>query len=188
MNNPIEKLIIPSSVKRVGELCFYDCSINELSLSKVEEVGNMAFSGNKIEKLVIPNDMIMVGEYAFTRCAMKELTILSDYLYVSKRAFTNNSIESIEGMDAVGYIGESAFRDNSINYINLINTEVVMNNAFKNNPINRIELGHKIAKHINDVGIRGVSTFGAYKGFIESVNSGGTYVYKDNSWKEEIYW
>ena len=66
----LEKVVLPSSIKRVGIASFSSChNMKELVLNEgLQEICKHAFEECSIETLVIPNSVIHIGQGAFRRC------------------------------------------------------------------------------------------------------------------------
>ena len=91
-NKYLERIIVPSSVSRIGESAFSECSINSISLpdnlesiekdtffdcsdlsdiklpKNLRRIEDGAFSGCKIEGIDLPLSLISIGNNAFSNC------------------------------------------------------------------------------------------------------------------------
>ena len=86
-------LVIPNSVKEIGEKAFYDCTgfNGTLTLSnKLETIGRSAFLGCSGFKgsLILPNSLTTIGELAFQECeGFTELTLPNALSVIPDQAF-----------------------------------------------------------------------------------------------------
>ena len=77
-NNRISNLVIPSSVKTIGNYAFYECpelsAVTFAGTSSLETIGAYAFAENDIEEITIPASVTSVGAYAFSNTALQTVT------------------------------------------------------------------------------------------------------------------
>ena len=68
------KVIIPNSVKKIGDYCFANCkSLSSIIIPPtVETIGKNAFASIEIPRLIIPNSVIEVQEACFIDCQITE--------------------------------------------------------------------------------------------------------------------
>lgn len=65
----VEKVIIPDSVKKIGNFAFANFHIREIELpAGLEVIGNHAFEGSMLTKITIPNGVKEIGNNAFGKC------------------------------------------------------------------------------------------------------------------------
>ena len=79
----LEKVIIPESVKSIGEGSFYDCtSLNSVSLpKKLTNIGRAAFGTcSSLTSITIPNSVTNIGECAFLSCSSLRRVDISNTL------------------------------------------------------------------------------------------------------------
>ena len=63
----LEELILPSTVKRIGEAAFDECGITGLTLNEgLENIGEIAFFGNAFAELCLPSTVRSIGDRAFS--------------------------------------------------------------------------------------------------------------------------
>lgn len=66
-NGAITRVVLPSSVKKIGYSAFSGCNnLQEINLESIEEIGNNAFSGCEFNSVIIPKSVKVVEEYAFS--------------------------------------------------------------------------------------------------------------------------
>ena len=70
-NSKLTKIIIPTSVNKIGGYAFYNCrNLIEINLpSNITSIGEYAFYNcSSIATVTIPNNVITIGNYAFYKC------------------------------------------------------------------------------------------------------------------------
>ena len=75
---PIEKVVIPSSVKEIDYKAFHECcELSEIVFNEgLEKIGFSSFCGNNCKKIVLPNTVKEIQQYAFCDCPnLEELYI-----------------------------------------------------------------------------------------------------------------
>lgn len=90
-------VIIPKSVKRIGDYCFYKCKkIKKICIPvSVETIGVHAFANIEIDKLIIPNSVKAVGECCFEYAVIKESFKMSSQIdKFPSCCFYNSNINS----------------------------------------------------------------------------------------------
>ena len=112
-NAKLTSVTLPSSIGSVPARAFYNCaSLKEINLGVgIEEIGDYAFYGIGIEEYTIPEQITKLGKYAFGKCeSLKTLVIPSAVKKISEACFYGcASLESISFGDGVQEIGKSAF-------------------------------------------------------------------------------
>lgn len=65
-DSSIRKLVLPKTLKRIGEGVFYECyDLKEIVWpDSLEYIGAFAFAGNKVEPMVIPSTVSYIGDQA----------------------------------------------------------------------------------------------------------------------------
>lgn len=103
MGNPIEEVILPDSVERVGDRAFHECcwkggAIKEIKLSKnLKYIGVSAFDASEITELEIPEGVETIEEDAFWRSNLKYVKIPQSVKKFSPDAFVvSDKIKKIE--------------------------------------------------------------------------------------------
>lgn len=96
----IEKIEIPSEIKKIGPYAFQRCDdLKKVIIpenSQLTVIGNNAFSFTSIEILNLPLHITEIGENAFffsKKLKKVEIPINSDLKIISKGAFANTSIQ-----------------------------------------------------------------------------------------------
>ena len=108
------RIIIPNSVKIIGERAFDDCNyIRNVSIpSSVTHIEKDAFSHCvSLTKVNIPNSVIAIGDYAFWGCELLAyINIANSVNTIGSHAFCNcKFLTSISIPDSVRSIGDYAF-------------------------------------------------------------------------------
>ena len=108
-------LVIPNSVKSVGERAFIGCSgLTSVTIpNSVTSIGSLAFSGcSGLTSVTIPNSVTSIGDYAFRNCSgLTSITIPNSVTSIGNYAFRNcSSLTSVTIPNSVTSIGSSAFR------------------------------------------------------------------------------
>lgn len=84
----IKKVVIPDTVKEIGQSAFNRCCIRELVLSNnLEKIGSYAFWNHELDKVVIPKSVRNMGQQLFDYAKNESFTI-----YYYNAAFKNNLI------------------------------------------------------------------------------------------------
>lgn len=70
----IETITIPSNIKVIPNLCFYECKkLKEINLGQIEEIGQLAFAETALEKITIPASITEIGDRAFNNSQIKQI-------------------------------------------------------------------------------------------------------------------
>ena len=106
-------LVIPDSVKVIGDNAFYGCTAKTLTLPKnLTSLGNGAFAGcNVIESVTLPDTLTEIPDNAFRKCDhIKEVKFGSSVTSVGEYAFYEcTSLEMLTLPPTLTTIGDMAF-------------------------------------------------------------------------------
>ncbi len=108
----IKKLVIPNTVKSIGNGAFKSNQIEEVSLADgLESIGDYAFQYcDKLKSVEIPNSVTYTGKYAFYDCRSLETVTLSQGMKViEENCFYNCALKSIEIPSTITKIDIGAF-------------------------------------------------------------------------------
>lgn len=104
----LETVILPDTVKTIGERAFYIARISSINLTGVEEIGDYAFYyADRLANVDLSN-VKNIGTAAFynTSISTADLTSIKEVGYI---AFTNSKLTSLTIGDDVEKIGSEAF-------------------------------------------------------------------------------
>lgn len=107
------KVIIPNTVKRIGDYCFCRCkSLKAIIIPPtVEYIGEKAFCSSSLEKLVIPNSVKAIGSGCFKNTVIRESLKLSTQIsLLPNECFRESDIKKF----IFPYIGVTEIGDNAI--------------------------------------------------------------------------
>lgn len=114
----IEKVIVPSYVKRISSSCFADCcsleSIEFSDDSKIESIGSHAFYRCPIRNFVIPSSVVELGESILSDCKrlkFVEFQSNSKLCSIRNNAFYNSGFKGIIVPSSINSIYCQAFAD-----------------------------------------------------------------------------
>lgn len=84
----VTSVIIPNSVKKIGESAFNGCDLKEIDIpDSVKEIGKYAFyKCRQLKRLTIPNSVTTIGQYAFAYCSELEEAVVSKSVNTIKAA------------------------------------------------------------------------------------------------------
>ncbi len=110
-------LVIPNTVKTIGNYSFHDCQFTSLTLSNtLLSIGDGAFSNCYLLNgtLTIPESVVNIGEYAFAGCSgftgnlsiPNSITAINDYTFLGCYGFSSLTLPEF-----LTSIGEGAFKD-----------------------------------------------------------------------------
>ena len=179
LNNIIEFLKLPNSIKSIEFMAFEGNQIKELTLGEdLEFIGHSAFSGNKIETLCIPTGVKSIENLAFRDNQIKEMTLGESVESIGNSAFSDNKIESLSLPKSIKSIDRWAFYSNQIKELTLgENLESIGSLAFSRNKIETLNIPASV-KSIGDFAFSGNQIKELTLG--ESLESIGSSAFSDN--------
>ena len=131
-------IILPETIKSIGDYAFYECpGLTNLSIpNEVVSIGESAFCYcTGLNSIVLPESVISLGTFAFAYCTnLTNLPITNNITTINSWAFKGcTALSSIVLPDSVTTIGNSAFEGctniTSITFSNVVTS--IGNNAFK---------------------------------------------------------
>lgn len=88
----MKKVVLPSTLKYVGNEAFFNSGLTEINLNKVEVIDTYAFGACAIETVKIPRSVTTINDYAFQGCILlKEIFIPNSVQTVGYAIFHNNT-------------------------------------------------------------------------------------------------
>lgn len=103
-NGKIGKVIIPDTVKKIGDYCFYNNKKLTAVIipTSVVSIGNYAFSGAIIEKLDVPNSIIHIGNRCFHGTKIsKKFNFPKKVFTLPEECFSSAEIPYIENINKI---------------------------------------------------------------------------------------
>ena len=91
--------IIPEGVTKIGNMCFYNCSLltNITLSSSLKEIGDGVFSNTKITTIIIPEGVTKIGNYCFSNCSLlTNITLPSSLKETGDYALFKTKITTIQ--------------------------------------------------------------------------------------------
>lgn len=136
-NGKMGKVIIPNTVKRIGDYCFYNCKkLTSIYIpTSVTEIGTGSFYGVEIDDLTVRNSVVSIGEECFRDANVKGKFIFSQNVTsIPARAFINfKSKTSLNFLNHLVETGEQSFymgKDSLPNAMSLYRMGIIGNKAF----------------------------------------------------------
>ena len=112
-NKEIVRVVLPSSVKRIGAYAFMECGlISVLFSNSLISIGKGAFScARSLESIVIPDSVTTIGDLAFYTCtSLKSIKLSKNIKIIGKEVFScDKNLENIEIPSGVTKIDDWAF-------------------------------------------------------------------------------
>ena len=108
----IEKIEIPSSVKKIGDSAFASSSLSEIKFNEgLETIGNSAFdTWGGFKKITLPSTVKSIGDKCFNSCKPYDIELNDGLERVGKQAFICEfANQSVKIPASVTEIGEYAF-------------------------------------------------------------------------------
>lgn len=108
----IEKIEIPSSVKKIGDSAFASSSLSEIKFNEgLETIGNSAFdTWGGFKKITLPSTVKSIGDKCFNSCKPYDIELNDGLERVGKQAFICNfANQSVKIPASVTEIREKAF-------------------------------------------------------------------------------
>ncbi len=110
--NCLEKVVLPSTVKNIGDNAFYNCRrLTEINLpAGLKTIGEFAFYHCKLSEVRLPEGIISIATSTFQECnELTKITLPRGLMIIGKEAFHGTGITEISFPESLQTIGESAF-------------------------------------------------------------------------------
>ena len=118
----VTSIILPSSIKEIGDFAFQDCNIESINLpAGLMKIGNCAFSGTDLQSIDIPASVTEMGSAVFLNCFYDievNITDLKAWCNISfggylrgrlKLILNGEEVTNLVIPDGVKTIGDGAF-------------------------------------------------------------------------------
>ena len=148
-NNDITEVILPSSIKEIGDSSFSQCkNLKKINLPEgLLKIGKYAFSNCAFEEITLPSTLQGLENDAFSDCYSLQNVVLNEGLKkIGDWAFAKCVIEEITLPSTLQKLGERVFT-----YINKLHFNIspqnieIDDNAFKNTGIGNLILDNDVA-------------------------------------------
>ena len=128
----VKEVVLPPSVKEIGEYAFADSGLEKINLENVEKIGNSAFNGCKsLKEIVLPPSVKEIGKQAFAHSGLEKISLKNIEKIGNYAFYRCENLKEVE-LSSVKEIGEDAFGNSGLEKINLENVEKIGNYAFYN--------------------------------------------------------
>ncbi len=145
---PINSVVIPNTVKTIGESAFEHNLLSSLIIPNgVEVIKTCAFKNNRIESITIPDSVISLGTWSFYSNQLRTYELGIGITKIENYTFAYNDLEKVVITDTVTDIGSDAFYANTPTYLEL-NSELMVwginwNSSVKHLKINSENIGFR---------------------------------------------
>ena len=113
--NTLKTIIIPNSVKNIGDRAFYGCSgLTEINIpNSVTNIGNSAFYDcSGLTEINIPNSVTSIGNHLFAGCSkLTEITIPGSITSIGTQSLSDTGIKSVIIGDGMQEFDMSVFSE-----------------------------------------------------------------------------
>ena len=124
----LKKVIIPDSVKTIGEQAFYNCinleTVEFPDYAQLTTIGKYAFSGcENLKTVKLPSNLAAIGTYAFAYSGIESIDIPASVKTLGNYAFSNASkLKTVTGMQGLTTFGMRAFEKTGLTTFNVPDT------------------------------------------------------------------
>ena len=125
----LKEVVLPPSVKEIGEDAFKYSGLEKINLENVEKIGNYAFSGCKNLKEVIPSSVKEIGNFAFEYSGLEKISLENVEIIGDGAFYRCNNLKEAE-LSSVKEIEERAFITFGLEKVSLENVEIIGYNVF----------------------------------------------------------
>ena len=106
----LETVIINNGLTRIDDYCFYDSSINQISLPfTLKEIGIKAFNRSQINQIIIPDSVSLIEYACFYDCNLSSIELSNNLLSIPDECFRECDLFNIIIPDSIEQIGEACF-------------------------------------------------------------------------------
>lgn len=149
----IDKIVIPSSVTKIGMGTFCSMYISEVSFgsgSRCKVVGEYAFGDNPLTNVALPAGLTTIGDWAFSGVILTKITLPAGLTSIGDFAFSNGSLTDVTIPANVTKIGDNAFCENSelktVKFADGCKCTSIGDYAFSETLITKLDIPGKVTK------------------------------------------
>ena len=113
-NNDIESVIIPGSVKTIGDRAFHKCKnlTNVVLPEGLKELGYSVFYGCGLENVVLPESLVKAGSSAFANNTAMTTAVIKGKTEFAQKTFADcSNLISVEFHNVINTLPESMFEN-----------------------------------------------------------------------------
>ncbi len=110
-DNPAEKVILPSTLERIGDYCFNVMqNLNEIEIpDSVRYIGECAFQTTALHSVRIPPLVTELRATCFTHCPLEEISIPDTVTSIGSYCFSDTNIKDIRLPDGLTKLSDGLF-------------------------------------------------------------------------------
>lgn len=109
-NNGFHKLVLPKSIRTIGERAFYFLCIEEVRMQNgIKAIPSRAFERADVSKVILPNSVTDIEPYAFYGAKLNEIVLPDTLKTIGEAAFAGNLKMKTTLPASVQSIGYGAF-------------------------------------------------------------------------------
>ena len=132
-NTFAKELIIPNTVKYIGDYAFSNTNIEKISLpNTLIGIGIGAFSNSGISEIELPESLEVIGESAFYGTNLQSIVIPQSVKSVGKHAFLNVGLEKVYLYSTDCLYDQNAFYGTYVSEIHINSIDDYLTNQFAN--------------------------------------------------------
>lgn len=186
----IEEIVLPSSVKEIGEQAFAGLSsLSSINLENVEVIGKNSFSNcSSLVEIELSNQLMIISDYAFAyNSSLESIKLPSHLVYIGKAAFSGcYELTTIDLPDSLIEIEEDAFWGCNLTSIHFPSSlEMIGSQAFRYNDFTELYLPSSI-KSIGDLAFRDCKELNSIY-LSNQIDYLGERVFRDTGYQVKMY-
>jgi hypothetical protein len=132
----ITSIVIPSSVKNLGNSTFWSSKITSIDLSNtgITSIGDSVFYCSSLTTIVLPSNLQSIGNYAFYGCEIESIDLSgTSVTTIGEYAFNGSSVKTVVLPASVTSIGYNAFNGCSIESFTINSNATLADSAIQLN-------------------------------------------------------
>ena len=110
-NIPLDKIVLPKSIRDIGVGAFQNCGLKSIDLSNVQYIGAFAFAKNKLTDLVLPETLKKLGDNAFADIAVNEIVLPDSLEIIDSDIFSGGKIIKLTLGKKLKYVSDDSFKN-----------------------------------------------------------------------------